>query len=261
MWPHQCWVEGKHHLPQPAGNTSPNAGLDTISFLCCKDTLLAPVHPGVLHVPTSFFTKLLSSWVATSWCLGLFFPRCRTLHISLLNFMKFLSAHFSSLSRSLWMAAQLCGVLVTCPSFVSSANLVRLHSVPSSRSLMKVLNRTGPSIYSWGPLLVTGLQLDFVPLITTLWAWPFSQFSIHVSVCMISICQQLIYEDLTGHSVSGLPEVKTDPMHCSHLVCRASYFIVEVYQVGQAWLPCWESMLTSWSQLLVLHMPGKGLWA
>ncbi|KAK4807064.1 hypothetical protein QYF61_018405 [Mycteria americana] len=46
--------------------------------------------------------------------------------------------------------------------------LPRVPSAPSSRSLMKILNRTGPRTDPWGTLLVTGLQLDFVPLITTL---------------------------------------------------------------------------------------------
>jgi len=41
-----------------------------------------------------------------SWHLGLFLPICGTLHFSLLNFMRLLSAYLSSLSRSLWMAAQ-----------------------------------------------------------------------------------------------------------------------------------------------------------
>jgi len=43
-----------------------------------------------------------------------------------LNFMRFLSAHFSSLSRPLWMAAQ--------PSVVSAAS----HSSVPSASLLRV---------------------------------------------------------------------------------------------------------------------------
>ena len=40
----------------------------------------------------SIFTKLLSSLSSPSmyWCLGLFLPRCRTVHFPLLNFMRFL---------------------------------------------------------------------------------------------------------------------------------------------------------------------------
>lgn len=37
----------------------------------------------------------------------------------------------------------------------------------------------------WGTLLAS-LQLDFEPLITTPWAWPLSQFSFHVTVCLFS---------------------------------------------------------------------------
>jgi len=43
---------------------------------------------------------------------------------------------------------------------VSSANLLRVHSNSSSRSLMKKLNKTGPSTDPWGTPLVTSLQLD-----------------------------------------------------------------------------------------------------
>ena len=40
--------------------------------------------------PCSFSANLLSNCVVPSmyWCLGLFLPRCRTLHFSLLNFMR-----------------------------------------------------------------------------------------------------------------------------------------------------------------------------
>lgn len=47
----------------------------------------------------AFSVKLLSSWV-----FRVVSPRYRTLHFPLLNFMRFLLAHSSSLSKSLWMA-------------------------------------------------------------------------------------------------------------------------------------------------------------
>lgn len=43
------------------------------------------------------------------------------------------------------------------PSFVSSASLLRAHSVPSPRSLMTRLNKTAPSTDPWGTSLATGL--------------------------------------------------------------------------------------------------------
>ena len=58
--------------------------------------------------PRSLSTELLSSKSAPSlyWCMGLLLPRCRTLHLPLLNFIRFLCAQLSSLSRSRWMTAQ-----------------------------------------------------------------------------------------------------------------------------------------------------------
>lgn len=58
--------------------------------------------------------------------------------------------------------------------------------LPSSRSLMEMLNGTGPSIDPWDTPLVTALHLDGVLLFFTLWTQPFSQFSIHYPICSSS---------------------------------------------------------------------------
>lgn len=94
--------------------------------------------------PMSFPAELLYSQCISSLyhCNEFFLPRCRTWHLSLLNFMKFLLAYSSSLSRSLWMLALLPGMW-TGISLVSSANKMRVHYVASSRPLIKLLNRTG----------------------------------------------------------------------------------------------------------------------
>ena len=51
---------------------------------------------------------------------------------------------------------------VAIPSFVSSANLLRVDSLPSFRSWMKMktLNKTRSHTNPWGRPLVTGLQPD-----------------------------------------------------------------------------------------------------
>lgn len=111
--------------------------------------------------------------------MGLSLPRCKTFHLPWLNFKMFLSAYLTSLSRSFWMAAQQSGISASTPSFASSANLLRRHSVFSYRSLMNMLNNAGPStVLQWTPL-ATGLQLSSWPLIITLWDLPFHQFSNH----------------------------------------------------------------------------------
>ena len=64
-----------------------------------------------------------------------------------------------------------------CSSEYSQATvayLLRVNSALSSRSLMKKLDSIDP----WGSCF----QLDFDQLITTLWAWLFSQFSLDLTV-------------------------------------------------------------------------------
>lgn len=102
--------------------------------LHCIGAFLAHVQPGFHQDPQVFFVKDALQLVdPTAWHLGLFLSRGRTWHFPLLSFMRFLPAHFSSLSRSLWMTAQTSGETDSPPSFVSSANLLRVHSVPPCR--------------------------------------------------------------------------------------------------------------------------------
>ena len=49
------------------------------------------------------------------------------MHLALLNLIRFSWAHFSSLSRSLWMASLPSSVLTAPLSLVSSANLLRVY--------------------------------------------------------------------------------------------------------------------------------------
>lgn len=52
-----------------------------------------------------------------------------TLHLTLLNFMKFTQAHLSSLSRSLWMESLPSSVLTAPHSLVSLADWLREHLI------------------------------------------------------------------------------------------------------------------------------------
>lgn len=90
-----------------------------------------------------FSAKLLHSmcWRLHVWSC----PRCRALYFPL-NFMRFLSTHFSSWLRSIWRVAQPAGVSVTPLDLTSSANLLTLPSAPSSRLSMKMSNNVEPSI-------------------------------------------------------------------------------------------------------------------
>lgn len=61
-----------------------------------------------------------------------------------------------------------------------------------------------------------------------------------------------------GDIVKGLTEVQEDNTHCSSLIHQSGHFIIEVYQVGQAWFPHGESMLANPDGSLLLHMPRNG---
>lgn len=78
--------------------------------------------------------------------MGLFHSWCGTL--PLLNFMRFLSAHFSSLCT--YKITQEPDILFTIPSIPPSAKLLRVHSRPSFSLLIKVLNVLATGICLWG---------------------------------------------------------------------------------------------------------------
>ena len=72
-----------------------------------------------------------------------------------------------SLSTSQWMAARPSCVSASPPSFVSSANLLRVDSITASRSLMKTLNKIREHCYlqtsSWT------LRINCSSLLRTFW--------------------------------------------------------------------------------------------
>ena len=174
MWPHQCRVKGNNHLPAPAGHTISDTGQDAVGCLGHLGTLLAPIQPAVDQHPQVFLcrTAFQPPFPKPVALRGVVVTR----HLALLNHIQLALAHRSSLSRSLCRAFLPSSRSTLPPNLVLSANFLRVHSNPSPRSLIKILNRTGPNTKPWGTPLVTGRQLDFTPFTTTLWACPSSQF-------------------------------------------------------------------------------------
>lgn len=81
-------------------------------------------------------------------CLGLPKLRCRILHLALFNFLRFLQAHVSSLSSSLWMTSLPSNVLIILHSLVSSTKSLKVHLLPLPMSTRNILNCAGPSTNS-----------------------------------------------------------------------------------------------------------------
>lgn len=88
------------------------------------------------------------------WCLELF-TKFRALHFPVLNSVILLCPVFLPAEVPLeWQQNHL--VYQPLCTVLPSANLLHVHSVPVSRSLMKKLKCVGHSVNSWGTSLVTG---------------------------------------------------------------------------------------------------------
>jgi len=94
---HQRRVEEQDHLPWRAGHASFVAAQDMVRFLGCKGTLLAHVQLTIHQYPQVFFCQ--------GCALSLYCPACtngcrdpsKTLHLDLLNLVRFPWSHFLSL--------------------------------------------------------------------------------------------------------------------------------------------------------------------
>ncbi|KAF1440525.1 Zinc finger RNA-binding protein, partial [Pygoscelis papua] len=189
---------------------------DASRLLCCKGTLLAHVQLGVRQDPRVLFCQaafqlggcqhILVHGVVPRWLQNFALPLVELHEIPIGPFLQPVEVPLDG-STTLWHISH-------SSQFVSSANLWRVHSAPSSRSLMKVLNRTGPSIDPWCTLLVTSLQLGFILLINTFWAWPFSQFSLWFKNKKIQMCYNFVFQVRND-------EGKVIRFHCK--LCECSF--------------------------------------
>lgn len=98
-------------------------------------------------------------------------------------------------------------------------------------------------------MIVTGLQLDFMSLIPTLWMRPFSQFSIHLT-CLLTqpILFQILYENIMKCSAESLTEIKINNILCSPSSTSPifSLFVTRLVKHDLLFLdPCW--LLSSFS--------------
>lgn len=149
-------TEEKDHLPQPAVSAFPSAAQNA-GFLCMKAHCWLMFNSMSTRKPSkSHSTELLSSHLATT-------GTGRPWHCLLLNIMGFLSAQFSSLSRSISIAVQPFGVYYCVANPSSFCKFAEGARCSITRLLTKRLNSTGLSISPWGThQLVTCLQLNFV---------------------------------------------------------------------------------------------------
>lgn len=103
-----------------------------------------------------------------------------------------------------------------------------------------------------GTSLLTGLQLDLVQLITTLWTRSFVPFSFLLTVYLcspyfINLSLKVLWE-VVMKVLLKLRKIRLNMF----LIHWAKCFTIESCQVGQTWLPLFKSLLTTPEHLLVL---------
>lgn len=145
------------------------------------------------------------------------------------------------------------------PDLVSPVNLQRTHFVLLSRLLTKTLISIGTSTDPLGTSLVTSCQLDFVPLITILWAQQPGQVSTHYILYLTKTQNvssvQFGSKNTTGDHIKNLPKSKASNTQCSSKSHKASQLITKKQSgwLGRVWTS--KSMLTV-PKHLGLHVPG-----
>lgn len=111
-------------------------------------------------------------------------------------------------------------------------------SSPIRSLAVKIPNSIYPRICSWGRLLIaTSCGMDFGLPITTCLAWNFSQFSIHLIICLsvnISVFWLVGYYQRLGKSSA---KVKVNNIHYSSLIIE-SVHLTMINQSGSSGTIC-----------------------
>lgn len=221
---HKCRVERKDHVPGPTGYTLMNAELQNAecrpAFLqsCPLDSLPSGcTSVGGYSVPDiglhicSFWTPWDSGHPISPTCLG---PPEQQPCSPADKLLPTISGH----SQTCW----LCTLVL------------------SLRSVMKSLNSTVPE-NPRGTLIITGLQLNFAELITSLSLAVQTIF--HPFYC--SLIQPVFHQSDDNKTVEdwvkSFAEVEEYNKHWPLLVHSASHLVIEKNHVGEAWLPSMNS--------------------
>ena len=145
-----------------------------------EGTLLAHVQFAIHKYSQVLFSRAVLNPFILQLVLivGFATSQLKTLHLDLLNLMRFTWVYCLSLSRYFWMASPPSGMSTAPHRLVSSANLKRVHLIQLSMPLMKILKRTSPSTDPWRTTLITDLHSITEPLTTTLWVQSHNQLLI-----------------------------------------------------------------------------------
>lgn len=154
--------------------------------------------------------------------------------------MGLLSAHSSTSLRYFWVSSQPSGIWIA-PSFLLHVNLLKLCSVLSARTLMKMLN-------------IIECSTD----VCLAWVWchwqnslsQAGQFSVLLMVHVSILCLISLHENGVGGLSKALLQMGWTHQFLSHLILLMALF-------STVWLPC-RKLFELFSSCP--SMPGNGFW-
>ena len=140
MRSNECWVEGGNHFPWPTSCAPVPTAQHAVGLLCCQDRLRAHIQlttcPFYRATPQSVSPSLCS-------CKEHFLPRGRIFAFLLDEFHEVPVSPFLHPAKVLVGGSQALECIYSFPQFGVICKLVRYALFMSSRSLIKILNRTG----------------------------------------------------------------------------------------------------------------------
>jgi len=147
------------------------------------------------------------------------------LHFGLLNLFRFTWARLLSLPRYVWIASPPSALSSAPLSSVSSADLLRVHSIPSSISLIKK-SQDRPqwdTIHHQPP--PGHRTIDHNPLAVTFQPIPYSPNSPPLK------SMSLQFRDKVRDHDKGLAELQVDDIRCLLFVHQCCHSIMEYFEV------------------------------
>jgi len=144
----QSGAEGQNPLPHPAAHAAGDAAQGPVGLLGCQCGLLGHVQLFIHQYSQVLLLRAALHPFSTQpvFVVEIGPTQMQDLSLGLFELHEVHMAHISSLSRSLCMASLPSNVLTAPHSLVSSTNLLRVHSIPLSMSLTKILNDASPNI-------------------------------------------------------------------------------------------------------------------
>lgn len=95
MWSHKCCIDRNYSFDLLATLLA-KAVKDAVGLLWCQGTLLSLASLLPTGTPRSFFCKAASQSSPNRYCcMVVFHPKCKNVHLLLLNFVRVFSNHFS----------------------------------------------------------------------------------------------------------------------------------------------------------------------